>query len=77
MTRYIGVDLAWGEGTSSKAAKETGLLLLSLTGEVLDAGWARGIDAVVEWLMATARLGDVIAVDAPLVVSNASGMREC
>lgn len=77
MTRYIGVDLAWGEGTSSRQAKETGLLCLSDDGRVLSAGWARGIDAVVEWLVATALPGDVIAIDAPLVVANETGMREC
>ena len=77
MTRYIGVDLAWGEGTASKAAKETGLVCLDPSGEILSAGWARGIDAVVTWLTATVLPGDVIAIDAPLVVSNETGMREC
>jgi predicted RNase H-like nuclease len=75
--RYIGVDLAWGEGTATKAAKETGLVCLDDSGTVLDAGWARGIDAVVEWLLATAKPGEVIAIDAPLVVANPTGMREC
>jgi len=77
VTRYIGVDLAWGEGTASKAAKETGLVCLSRSGEVISAGWARGVDAVVEWLIGTAQAGDVIAIDAPLVVTNETGMREC
>lgn len=74
---YIGVDLAWGEGTATRAAKETGLACVNASGTVLDAGWERGIDAVVEWLVATASPGDVIAIDAPLVVTNATGMREC
>jgi predicted RNase H-like nuclease len=74
---YIGVDLAWGEGTATKAAKETGLACIDASGTVLDAGWARGIDAVVDWLVGMARPGDVIGIDAPLVVANATGMREC
>ncbi|TFC81344.1 DUF429 domain-containing protein [Cryobacterium cheniae] len=74
---YIGVDLAWGEGTATKAAKETGLVRIDSSGTVLDAGWARGIDAVVEWLVSNSAAGDVIAIDAPLVVANATGMREC
>jgi predicted RNase H-like nuclease len=74
---YIGVDLAWGEGTATKAANETGLVRIDDSGTVLDAGWARGIDQVVEWLVDHSRPGDVIAIDAPLVVANATGMREC
>jgi predicted RNase H-like nuclease len=74
---YIGVDLAWGEGTATKAANETGLVRIDDTGTVLDAGWARGIDQVVEWLVAHSNPGDVIAIDAPLVVENATGIREC
>lgn len=74
---YFGVDLAWGEGTERRAAKETGLVQLAASGQVLDAGWARGIDAVVDWVRERAGPGDVIAVDAPLVVRNETGMREC
>lgn len=75
--RFFGVDLAWGEGTATKAAKETGLVCIDESGTVLDAGWARGIDAVVDWLVELASPQDVIAVDAPLVVANPTGMREC
>jgi predicted RNase H-like nuclease len=74
---YIGVDLAWGEGTATKKAKETGLVQIGAAGTVLDAGWARGIDEVAEWLLDRSTGGDVIAIDAPLVVANATGMREC
>lgn len=77
MTRFIGVDLAWGEGTPARRANETGLVLLDAAGTVLDAGWARGIDAVAGWLIDVARPGDVIAIDAPLIVFNETGMREC
>ncbi len=74
---YIGVDLAWGEGTVARAAKESGLVCLAASGTVLDAGWARGIDTVAGWLLRTASPGDVVAIDAPLVVANPTGIREC
>ena len=44
---------------------------------MLDAGWARGIDEIVEWLVAKSVAGDVIAIDASLIAANATGMREC
>ncbi|MFB9959021.1 DUF429 domain-containing protein [Agromyces bracchium] len=71
------MDLAWGEGNERKAANETGLVMIDDAGIVLDAGWVRGIDAVVSWLTARATSSSLIAVDAPLVVSNATGMRDC
>ncbi|WP_285028089.1 DUF429 domain-containing protein [Plantibacter sp. ME-Dv--P-122b] len=77
MTRFLGVDLAWGEGTDSRAANESGLVCIDETGTVIDAGWAVGIDAVVAWIVATASPGSVIAVDAPLLVRNETGMRLC
>ncbi|TFV93987.1 DUF429 domain-containing protein [Leifsonia flava] len=77
MPLYLGVDLAWGEGSPTRAANETGLAAIAADGTVVDAGWARGIDEVERWLVQTASVGDVIAIDAPLVVSNPMGMREC
>jgi len=77
MTHYLGIDLAWGEGTATRPAKETGLALIDETGTVLHAGWARGIDAVAEWIVEVASPGAVIAIDAPLVVENQAGMRLC
>ncbi|WP_246854107.1 DUF429 domain-containing protein [Naasia sp. SYSU D00057] len=75
--QYIGVDLAWGEGSAQRAAKESGFAVLDGRGVIREAGWLRGIDAVADWLTATAEPGAVIAVDAPLVVPNATGMRTC
>ncbi|KQX08163.1 MULTISPECIES: DUF429 domain-containing protein [unclassified Leifsonia] len=77
MPLFLGVDLAWGEGTATRAANETGLAAIAADGTVIDAGWARGINEVERWLLATASVGDVIAIDAPLVVANRTGMREC
>jgi len=77
MTRFLGVDLAWAEGTAAKPANESGLACIDETGRVIDAGWARGIDEVVDWVQSMHEPGAVLAVDAPLVVNNPSGMREC
>ncbi|POH67744.1 DUF429 domain-containing protein [Cryobacterium zongtaii] len=77
MTRFLGVDLAWAEGTAAKPANESGLACIDETGRVIDAGWARGIDEVVDWIQRLGEPGAVLAIDAPLVVNNATGMREC
>ncbi|TFC94645.1 MULTISPECIES: DUF429 domain-containing protein [Cryobacterium] len=77
MTRFLGVDLAWAEGSASKPANESGLACIDETGLVLDAGWARGTDAVMAWIESQWEPGAVLAIDAPLVVSNPTGMRLC
>jgi predicted RNase H-like nuclease len=77
LRKFIGVDLAWGEGTVARAANETGLVCLDSAGTVLDALTVRGIRPVADWLIGIAEPGDVVAIDAPLVVINESGMREC
>jgi predicted RNase H-like nuclease len=75
--RFVGVDLAWAEGSERRPANETGLCEIDATGRILRAGWARGIDAVAAWVLdADDGAGAAIAVDAPLVVPNATGMRE-
>ena len=73
--RYLGVDLAWRDSTPSRPANETGLAVLSADGTVLDAGWARGVDAVEEWVHRWATPGSSVAIDAPVLVPNATGMR--
>lgn len=81
MTRYLGIDLAWGLGLPHrvtgrvKKPNETGLCLLAADGTILDAGWARGVDAVAAWVAEHERPGDVIAIDAPLIVANPTSMR--
>ncbi|KQS08284.1 hypothetical protein ASG04_14340 [Curtobacterium sp. Leaf183] len=76
MSAYLGVDLAWGLGTERRAPNETGLATLDEDGRVLDAGWARGVDDVTTWI--TEHLGPrtLIGVDASLVVTNPTGIRE-
>jgi predicted RNase H-like nuclease len=75
---FVGLDLAWGEGTATRPANETGVAALDRTGRIVDAGWTRGLDAALGWLAAT--VGDTPAllfVDAPLLVDNPSGQRLC
>ena len=47
-------------------------------GQVLEAGWLRGVDETVAWAQQAAGDGDaVMFVDAPLVVRNQAGQRLC
>lgn len=74
--RFAGVDLAWSPGTPDRPANETGIAVLAPSGEVLDAGWTRGLAETADRLDALD--GDVLAfVDAPLVVTNRTGQRPC
>ena len=76
---YVGVDLAWGEATASRPANESGLTALDAQGRVVSAGWTRGLDETVRWILeAAGHEPDVlVAVDAPLVVTNLLGQRAC
>lgn len=81
MARYFGIDLAWGLGRPDprtgrvRPPNETGLCLLDATGSILAADWGRGVDAVHAFIAAHEQPGDVIAIDAPLIVPNPTGMR--
>ena len=75
---YLGVDLAWRESRPDLPANETGVAVIDATGQVLDAGWRRGVDETLAWADAVAGTGDaVMFVDAPLVVRNEGGQRSC
>jgi len=76
VTAYIGVDLAWGLGSDRKPANETGLVVMDADGTVADAGWARGVDAVVAWIADHVGERTLVGVDASLVVTNQTGIRE-
>ncbi|MBF4618983.1 DUF429 domain-containing protein [Clavibacter sp. VKM Ac-2873] len=75
MRRFLGIDLAWAEGTAARPARETGLACIDASGRVLDLVTARGIDEVVAWVARWEGPGAVAAVDGPLVVANATGSR--
>ncbi|WP_176491632.1 DUF429 domain-containing protein [Curtobacterium sp. 'Ferrero'] len=76
MTAYLGVDLAWGLGSERKPANETGLVAMASDGTITDAGWARGVDTVTTWIAEHLGPRTLIAVDASLVVTNPTGIRE-
>ena len=61
MNGCFGVDLSRGPGTATALANETGLAQLAQDGRILDAGWARGVDEVVAWIVARSLPGDVPA----------------
>lgn len=75
--RVLGVDLAWGQGRPGVPPNETGVVAVEPDGRILDAGWTRGVDETVGWISRWATRDAIAMVDAPLVVRNATGMREC
>ena len=76
--RYLGVDLAWREDRADLPANETGVAAIDERGQILDAGWRRGVDEALAWADAVSNGEDaVMFVDAPLVVRNETGQRLC
>nr|WP_188037028.1 DUF429 domain-containing protein [Actinotalea sp. JY-7885] len=68
---YLGVDLAWGE------RNRTGLAALDESGRLVASSTVRTDDEIKEFVDQHGR-GDVVAaIDAPLVVPNETGRREC
>lgn len=70
-TDYVGLDLAWGTRNRSGLAVLDGSGRLSALGEALDD------DAITSWVRAHAPGSCVVAMDAPLVVTNRHGRRAC
>jgi predicted RNase H-like nuclease len=68
---FVGVDLAWG------TTAPTGLATVDGDGELLDLAGAVSDDQVVDWLGRWTAGPCLVAFDAPLVVTNATGSREC
>jgi predicted RNase H-like nuclease len=65
--RFVGVDLAWGW------RRPSGLAVLDPDGRVVDEGWATADDELLGFLAAHDAGGAVLALDAPLVVTNPAG----
>ena len=72
MKRFVGVDLGW-------YGKPSGLASLGLRGTELhlrQIARLANVDEILGWIQAEARSGSaVVAVDAPLVIRNQSGIR--
>lgn len=73
--RYLGVDLAWGEGSETKAANRSGVVALEPSGTIDDAGWTIGLEATIDWIKQHGTDDALLFVDAPLVISNETGPR--
>ncbi len=71
MVRYVGVDLAWGRRA------RTGLAALDEEGRLVASTSVVPDDDVAAFVRAWAPGEVVVAVDAPLVVPNATGRRDC
>jgi predicted RNase H-like nuclease len=69
--RLLGVDLAWG----SRA--RTGLAALDARGRLLDLRDVRSDEEIVDWVSAWAPGSCVVGIDAPVVVRNPTGARDC
>ncbi|MBW9215957.1 DUF429 domain-containing protein [Mumia sp. zg.B53] len=66
---FVGVDLAWGE------RKPTGLAVIDATGHLVHVSAARTDDEITEALEPYTAGDCLVAIDAPLIVTNASGNR--
>jgi predicted RNase H-like nuclease len=75
--RFLGIDLAWREHSDTQPANETGVAAIDPDGTVLDAGWCRGVDEVVRWINDWSGATAIAGVDASLLVTNPTGIREC
>ena len=73
--RFLGIDLAWGEGTDLKPANRSGVVALEPDGRIVEAGWTIGIDETERWIEQHAAEDTLLFVDAPLVVTNEEGQR--
>jgi predicted RNase H-like nuclease len=74
--RFLGVDLAWAD-SPARIPNESGVVALNRAGEVLAAGWTRGLDETIEWIAAFGGRCALLFVDAPLVIDNPAGQRLC
>lgn len=68
---HIGIDLAWN------TRRRTGLAAVDDDGALVASGSALGDEEIDGWLAALPAPVVTVAIDAPLVVVNATGMREC
>ncbi|HEX6886809.1 MAG TPA: DUF429 domain-containing protein [Candidatus Nanopelagicales bacterium] len=67
----LGIDLAW----SNRA--RTGLAAVLPSGALLDSTSVRSDDEIVQWVCRDGWAPVVAAIDAPLIVTNATGQRPC
>lgn len=74
--RYLGIDLAWGEGSQDRPANRSGVVALDRAGKILDVGWTIGLGETEAWVLEQGAEDDALLfVDAPLVVTNLTKQR--
>ena len=73
--RYLGIDLAWGEGSDDRPANRSGVVVLDPSGDISAAGWTVGLDETLAWVRDHGSGDCLLFVDAPLVISNRRGQR--
>lgn len=71
MTTYLGIDLAWGERA------RTGLAALDAAGRLVASTSVVTDDEIAAFVAAQAAVDVVVAIDAPIVVPNLTGRRDC
>jgi predicted RNase H-like nuclease len=75
--RVLGIDLAWAKGSDARPARDSGVVALDQSGEVVDAGWTNGLVQTQAWIAEFGQADTLLFIDAPLVVDNLSGQRLC
>ncbi|TDD59343.1 DUF429 domain-containing protein [Kribbella antibiotica] len=68
---YIGVDLAWGQKNM------TGLAAIDASGHLLAATQRKTDDEIIDWLTPWTTGPCLVAIDAPIIVTNPTGNRPC
>lgn len=71
MSTYVGIDLAWGYRA------RTGVAVVDEADALVASGVVVADDEIDAWLTEHAPAPSVVGVDAPLIVPNATGMRDC
>lgn len=69
----LGLDLSW----SATGRGRTGVCAASTDGTILDSASLQADDEILAWLRRYDQGPLLLAIDAPLIVSNASGSRRC
>jgi predicted RNase H-like nuclease len=68
---FVGVDLAWGQN------KITGLATIGASGQLLAATQRKTDSEIIDWLRPWTAGPCLVAIDAPIIVTNPTGNRPC
>jgi predicted RNase H-like nuclease len=68
---FVGLDLAWGE------KNQTGVAVIDADGRLLHVGTAQDDASIADAVAPYVAEECVVAIDAPLIVKNPTGIRQC